>query len=113
MTKKVSNKKSKKEYSLQIEGIHKDFKDFFDNNKGIIYTKVIDIFQEFKTSRKKSITLSVVAQIDNMEWDTKFNFFKNESIVLKRDILPYFETIEDYETCQKINNLYNDLTSSN
>ena len=33
-----------------------------------------------------------------------------EDFVLKRDLMPYFEEIEDYETCNEINNLYKELT---
>ena len=45
-----------------------------------------------------------------MDWDTEFTFNRDETIVLKRDVLPYFEDIEDYESCSEILNLYKDLT---
>ena len=59
---------------------------------------------------KKKLTLFVSAKIRGLEWDTEFNFHKEESVVLKRDLMPFFEEIEDYETCNEINNLYKELT---
>ena len=96
---------------LNISGSYENFKDFFYDNETIIYLSIIDIFINFKESKKKKLTLSVSTKINDMDWTTEFHFYRNESIVLKRDILPYFEKIENYETCQKINNLYVDLTS--
>jgi hypothetical protein len=44
------------------------------------------------------------------EWDTEFNFSRQESVVLSRDILPYFEQNEDYEVCAEILKLKKELT---
>ncbi len=96
--------------SLEMKGRYKDFEDFYDENKRKIYTAIFDIFKEFKTTRKKSLSLVVSAKIQGLDWNTEFTFHKEESIVLKRDLMPYFEQIEDYEICQEINNLYKDLT---
>jgi len=75
-----------------------------------IYKSIIDIFLEFKKTRKKTLTLNISAKIKGMDWDTEFTFNRDETIVLKRDVLPYFEDIEDYESCSEILNLYKDLT---
>jgi hypothetical protein len=55
----------------------------------------------------------VSAKIMNVDWETEFIFHKEESIVLKRDLIPYFEMIEDYEKCCEIKNLYQELTNKN
>jgi hypothetical protein len=96
--------------SLIIKGKFNDFTDFYDENKETIYQSIIEIFREFKTSKKRNLTLYVSAKIKNLDWDTEFNFKKDETIVLKRDLLPYYEDIEDYETCIEIKNIYNYLT---
>lgn len=95
---------------LEITGKYKDFGDFYDENKRLIYESIFDVFKEFKTTRKKTLTLFVSAKIQGLEWDTEFNFHKQEAVVLKRDLMPFFEEIEDYETCGEINNLYKELT---
>lgn len=96
--------------TLELKGKFKDFTDFYDDNKEIIYKSILDVFKEFKTTNQKTLTLFISAKISGMSWDTEFNFNKEEVIVLKRDLMPYFEDIEDYETCCEIKNLYKDLT---
>jgi hypothetical protein len=107
-----STKKPKQTYfkELFIEGRYKDFNDFYDENKPIIYKSIIEIFLEFKKTKKNTLTLNLSAKIKGMDWDTEFTFKRDETIVLKRDVLPYFEDIEDYESCAEIINLYKDLT---
>ncbi len=68
---------------LKIEGNYKEFNDFYDVNKELIYKSIIDLFHEFKKTRKRTLTLYVSAKIKGLEWDTEFNFTKNESFVLK------------------------------
>jgi hypothetical protein len=108
----MPTKKTKSTFKqLNISGNYDDFKDFYDTNKELIYKSIIELFSEFKKTRKKTLTLCVAARIKGLEWDTEFNFERNETIVLKRDVMPYFEEIEDYETCGEIINLHNELTS--
>lgn len=97
--------------TLEIKGKFNDFSDFYSKNKRNIYESIFEIFKEFKTTRKKSLSLFVSAKIQGLEWDTTFNFHKEESIVLKRDLIPFFEEEEDYETCIEIKNLYKELTN--
>jgi hypothetical protein len=94
---------------LKIEGKYYEFNDFYDSNKELIYKSIIELFHEFKKTRKKTLTLYVSAKIKGLEWDTEFNFTKNESFVLKRDLMPFFEDNEDYETCSEILSLTKDL----
>ena len=94
---------------LKIEGKYNEFSDFYDSNKELIYKSIIELFREFKQTRKKTLTLYVSAKIKGLEWDTEFNFTKNESLVLKRDLMPFFEDNEDYETCSEIITLTKDL----
>ncbi len=96
---------------LIIKGKYNDFKDFYDENKETIYKSIIEVFQGFKNSRKKTLSLYISAKIKGLEWDTEFNFKKEESIILKRDLMPYFESNEDYETCSEIISLTKDLTN--
>jgi hypothetical protein len=95
---------------LEINTNHQDFTDFYDTNKEIIYKSIVEVFEGLKTSRKKTLKLLVVSQISGLEWDTEFNLSKTETKILVRDVIPYFEQIEDYETCLKIKNLHYELT---
>jgi hypothetical protein len=109
-TKKTTTKTVYK--SLSFERNYKSFSDFYDTHKTEIYKSIIELFNEFKITNRKVLSLKLCAKIDNLEWDTEFNFTKDESIVLKRDIMPYFEDTEDYETCSEIIKLDFELTNS-
>jgi hypothetical protein len=89
---------------------YKDFRDFYDENKILIYKSIIDIFEKFKTTKRKKLKLTVKAIIHDLEWDTEFCYTKNESEVLIRDLIPYFEEIEDFETCARIRDLNKELS---
>jgi hypothetical protein len=96
---------------LVIKGKYKEFGDFYDENKGLIYKSIVEVFHEFKNTKKTNLTLNVSAKIRDLDWDTDFNFNRNETIILKRDVMPFFEEIEDYETCSEILDLHKDLTN--
>jgi hypothetical protein len=95
---------------MVIEGSYEDFTDFYDVNKKPIYENIIEVFKGFKNTKKRNLTLFIQAKIQGLEWDTEFKFSKNETIVLMRDVLPFFEETEDYEKCIEIKNLYELLT---
>jgi hypothetical protein len=90
---------------LDIEGKYIDFTDFYGVNKIIIYNNIINLFEDFKDKKKKLLVLELSANIQNIEWKTELEFSRKEIHILKRDILPFFEEIEDYETCEKVRKL--------
>lgn len=90
---------------------YESFKDFYSNNNEIIYQGIIELFQEFINTKKKNLTLFVRGQINEIVWDTEFNFTREESYILTRDLLPYFENIEDFETCLLIKNTFESLNN--
>jgi len=96
--------------TLTIEGNYKDFKDFYDNNKEVIYRGIVETFEGMKTDRRKKLTLLVLGKICDFEWDTEFHFSKTDTKTLLRDVMPFFEQIEDYETCFEIKKLHDCLT---
>jgi hypothetical protein len=97
---------------IYFKGRYKDFSDFYDEAKRPIYEAIIEVFKGFKDSNKRVLSLYLTALIQGLEWDSEFKFNRNETIVLTRDILPFFEGIEDYEKCAEIKNLYEELTKS-
>lgn len=108
----MRNVKCKPDKELIFDGKYKEFSDFYDINKETIYMSILELFGEFKSTRKKVVQLYIYSKIAGLDWDTEFNFTRKDTIVLTRDILPYFEVIEDYETCDKIIKLSKDLTNS-
>ena len=88
--------------SLEYEMDFNSFDDFYGNSKPDIYKSILDIFDEFKTTDEKILTLGLSATIDGRKWGTHISLEKRQYFILKRDMLPYFEQIEDYETCKRI-----------
>lgn len=103
-------RKTKPFKELIIKGLYKDWKSFYEPNKEEIYRSIIEIFEEFKKTKKRSLVLKMSAKFKDADWNTEFEFHRSETIVLKRDILPFFEETEDYETCSKVINLHKELT---
>ncbi len=96
--------------TMYIKGKYEDFTDFYDTNKKSIYENIIDVFKGFENNKKRVLSLYVQAIISGLEWDTEFKFSRTDTIVLTRDILPFFESIEDYEKCSEIKSLFELLT---
>jgi hypothetical protein len=55
--------------------------------------------------------LFLSTSIEEEGWDTEFKFKKEDYIILKRDLMPFYEEIEDYEMCSKIIELDKYFTS--
>lgn len=116
MSQLTENKKSVFEQSkrnltikrLKIDSpiIYSDFDSFMDDNREKIYRGIIEIFNELKFSKKKSLSMELFVNISGFNWDSKFSFTEDDAIVLTRDLIPYFQDIEDYETCTEIMKIY-------
>jgi hypothetical protein len=96
---------------MYIKGSYENFDDFYDVNKKSIYENLFLLFEGFKNTKNKSLTLYVQAIIKGIEWDTEFKYDRDETIVLTRELIPYFEAIEDYEKCHEIKLLHESLTN--
>jgi hypothetical protein len=96
---------------LSIKGKYSGFTDFYDINKVKIYKNIINLFGNLKNKDKNNLILVLSAKIMDVDWETELKFSRQEIIVLIRDLIPYFESVEDYETCGEIHNLYLELSS--
>ena len=90
----------------------KSYNEFHNENKEVIYKTIIDLFSEFQNVKNKTLSIVISAKIENIDWTTELNFNRNEVHVLKKDLMGYFEEIEDYETCSQIISLSKSLTQS-
>jgi hypothetical protein len=96
---------------MYIKGKYTDFTDFYDVNKQSIYENILEVFKGFRGNKKRILSLYIQAIIQGLEWDTEFKFNRTDTIILTRDVLPYFESIEDYEKCHEIKLLHESLTN--
>lgn len=96
---------------LKFTKRYKSYSDFHGDNREIIYKTIIDLFKEFKVVRNKTLSFLISANIENIEWKTELSFNRGELFLLKKDVMPYFEEIEDYETCSEIISITKNLTN--
>jgi hypothetical protein len=87
------------------------FNHFYDTNKNMIYKSLLELFEKLRDENQDLLTLSIHAIIENIEWKTDMKFYRSNQKILTNEMISYFEEIEDYESCQKIINLYKELTS--
>ena len=97
---------------LSIKGKYSGFTDFYDINKVKIYKNIINLFGNLKNKDKNNLILILSAKIMDLDWETELKFNRQEIIVLTRDLIPYFESVEDYETCSKIQTLYKEIETT-
>ncbi len=96
---------------LTIKDPYKDFGEFYKSNKELIYKTIVNLFNSLKRKDKENVVLILSAKINKLQWETELKFSRKESIVLVRDILPFFEENEDYEFCAEISSLYTKIQS--
>lgn len=96
---------------LTLGGNYYDFETFYIDHKTEIYTSLISLFSQFIEVNVSQITLTVSAKIQDMDWSTDLTFTRKDFNVLPRDIMPHFESLENYEMCNTIKNLYSRLLS--
>jgi len=94
---------------LTIKEQYKDFSSFYSSNKEVIYKTIVSLFNSLKRKDKQNLVLILSAKINRLQWETELKFTRKESIVLVRDILPFFEESEEYEFCSEITELYNKI----
>jgi len=96
-------------YTLEFIMIFDDFQTYLDETRDPIYRMVLSAFGELK--EKEMVTVNVVANVDGNEFKTELEYTKSNLDILTDVINPYFEKLEDYETCAVIMKLHSELIS--
>ena len=91
--------------TLTIDKEFSDFNDFYDESKDAIYRKILESFEEIELTNE-DINLIVSAKILDTQFESNFQIKKSNFNLLMKSLNPYFESIEDYETCQRVLDLY-------
>ena len=98
---------------FHIEKTYPDFTTFYSDTKDVIFRKILSVFEDLVTSENDKTRLIIIANVEKFEFDSNFFFEKSDPEILCRLINPYFETNEDYETCAKVIDVYNNLKQIN
>jgi len=99
--KKEITSNNKNSIPFVIENEYPNFIDFLKNEKYKIYQEIIKSFEEIvKTNDSKK--LIIVAKVEDVMFDSTFDISKKNIKLLSETVNSYFESIEDYESCDRI-----------
>jgi hypothetical protein len=91
---------------LVLEKEYDDFGTCFKESKDRIYRKMVDLYGDIKDPSHDKFTLCVLATIEEQPFSTNFEINKETSGLILTVFIPHFESIEDYETCDRALKLY-------
>lgn len=105
--------KEKKESIIPfvIETEYPSFHIFYEKEKHLIYEKIVEAYEQMITENAGNKTLLIIAKAKGTTFDTKFQISKDNAQTLLGVISPYFEQLEEYEYCGRIQRLYSKLIS--
>ena len=84
-----------------------NYKTFMDVSRDPIYRTILDAFMELK--EKESVWVNVKATVLDTEFASELEFTKSNVDILTDVINPYFEGIEDYESCSEVMKILDEL----
>lgn len=87
-----------------------DYGTFMEASRDPIYRTILSAFKELKG--KEKVAVNVSAQVDNTEFESELEFTKLNLDILTDVVNPYFEEIEDYETCAKVMEVLSELQNN-
>ena len=93
--------------TMTFTSIYDDYNEFINDTRDPIYRTILSAFQKLKN--EESVHVNVNACIDNTNFTSEFEFTRFDTSILTNVINPYFEELEDYETCSEIIKIYTDL----
>jgi hypothetical protein len=86
--------------TLIIETEYADFGTFMEETRDPVYRTILEAFKELL--KKDRVNVIVQASVDNAEFESDLEFTRNSINLLDEIVIPYFESIEDYETCNEV-----------
>lgn len=98
-----------KETQLNIPDNYPTFGEFYTQNKSLIFKTLIDAYREVSNDHKLTIKVNINATVEEIPFDAHFIINKNDDDIIERLnnlYLPYYEKIEEYETCDEIKEIY-------
>jgi len=89
-----------------IDKNYSDFQTFYKNEKRTVYLGYIDAFEMLNNLKCELIPITVRYLIEEQEFTTHLKAERSNQNRLIENILPFFEQLEEYETCSKIVKLH-------
>jgi hypothetical protein len=86
--------------TIKFVSIYSDYQTFMDETRDPIYRTILTAFKDLK--EKDSVIVNVIAKVEDVEFESNLEFTKLNLDILTTVINPYFESIEDYESCSEV-----------
>jgi len=96
---------------LKFPKIYETYFEFAEDTREDIYTSIYRLMHILNDSTISEVKLFISAKVEGINWDTDFTIKKEDSILITRDLIPYFEKRENYEMCVKLKELYQKLST--
>lgn len=96
-------------HTLEIQTAYEDFGSFMDETRDPVYRTIFSAFKELMEKKTPTVTVTVRAHVDNMDVESVLEFSKENSNMLTEIILPYFESVEEYEMCSEVLKIHKKL----
>jgi hypothetical protein len=109
MDKKNQKTNKKSDITLNIIKKYDNFNEYYNDNKFLIYSQVLDMFKLLSSTKKRKVKLLVTGLIGEINFETLYIYNKNKKDILKNTLLPYFKKNEEYEKCDEIIKIYDNL----
>ena len=93
--------------TIKFKSIYTDYETFMNETRDPIYRTILAAFQSLK--EKDSVTVNVFAEVEKTEFESNLEFTISNIDILTDVINPYFESIEDYESCSEVMKILSEL----
>lgn len=94
---------------ITIEGRFIDFDSFSDKCLSPLYMEIISSLEKMIENNEEEVKILVTAKIGPVNTETEFVYSRKDKKLINDFILPYYEEIEDYMTCNRIKKLNDSL----
>ena len=93
--------------TIKFKSVYDNYGTFMEETRDPIYRMILTAFKDLK--EKDSVTVNIHAQVEKTEFESNLEFTKSNLDILTDVINPYFESIEDYESCSEIMTILSEL----
>lgn len=95
--------------TIKFESVYDNYGAFMEETRDPIYRTILTAFKDLK--EKDSVVVNVFAKVEDAEFESNLEFSKTNLDILTDVINPYFESIEDYESCGEVMTILSELVS--
>jgi len=95
--------------TINFKSTYDDYHTFMYETRDPIYRVILTAFKDLK--KKDSVFVNVFGKIEESEFESNLEFTKTNLDILTDVINPYFESIEDYESCNEVIKILSELVS--